>query len=358
MKISDMIFQFPTSEYKVQDGLCRIRIFVNDQHTYILITDIGSKSNTASITNNIELINQHLLRTGVILENTITIEHYEKSSYKSDAFEFVSFDNGTKWEPTTFDNLKDTLGFETDEFDITTLSIQKHFDEIEKKRFAINPNIDTPIQEHIDIINRREDIKNGMITKNDIKTLVDQGAIEQTIQALIKQDLSVIADIYSNPKEEYICFSEFPVDDGSVDFVLFTGRSRMDVFLIEMKGANYNLINANSYQDFSAKTYQAEQQIRRRLGYITRNYQTFREFVHEIRIKVENGEKKYNSFLGPKGKKLEVDSDKDINFHTVVIGGRSKDDYHESTMRQDFENRISPPIKIESWDSWLKKVQR
>jgi len=181
--------------------------------------------------------------------------------------------------------------------------------------------------------------------------------ILRNIQKLIKSDLSIIGNFYSHPSEEYICFSEFSLDDGVVDFVMFSGRSRMDFTMIEIKGINYDLIDENSYEDFSSKTNQAVQQIRRRLGYITRNYEKFRRCVHKIRECVESGETRFNFFIGPQGK-LGVDPNKDINLHTVVIGGRSKDDLSESKLRYEYERGNSPPIRVGSLDSWLKKSRR
>lgn len=131
----------------------------------------------------------------------------------------------------------------------------------------------------------------------------------------------------------------------------------MEVTLIEIKGANYNLINANSYENFSAKTTDAIKQINSRIGYIHRNYKDFKKFVHEIRISIESGNPKFNSFVGSKGN-LGVDPNKDIILSTVVIGGRSKDDLKESKLRHNHEMRQSPPIRIESWDSWIKKSRR
>ncbi|WP_425591733.1 Shedu anti-phage system protein SduA domain-containing protein [Halomonas getboli] len=116
-------------------------------------------------------------------------------------------------------------------------------------------------------------------------------------------------------------------------------------------------MNGNHYEDFSAKTNQAVQQIRKRLGYITRNYEEFRQFVHQTREFVESGGERFNSFVGPKGK-LGVDPNKDINLHTVVIGGRSKDDLNESKLRHEYERGNSPSIRVESWDSWIKKSRR
>lgn len=42
-----------------------------------------------------------------------------------------------------------------------------------------------------------------------MKELIDAGASERELDALMKKDLSLIAEIYSYPKDEYIVFSEF-----------------------------------------------------------------------------------------------------------------------------------------------------
>jgi hypothetical protein len=36
------------------------------------------------------------------------------------------------------------------------------------------------------------------------------------------------------------------------------------------------------------------------------------------------------------------------------LGGKSKDDIHESRLRHEYESANSPSIKIESLDSWIK----
>ncbi|WP_017151764.1 hypothetical protein [Bacillus bingmayongensis] len=53
--------------------------------------------------------------------------------------------------------------------------------------------------------------KKIVITKVKIETLVKNGAKEQELQRLLKQDLSIFAEVYAYPSDEYICFSEFPI---------------------------------------------------------------------------------------------------------------------------------------------------
>ena len=74
-----------------------------------------------------------------------------------------------------------------------------------------------------------------------MKELIDAGASERELDALIKKDLSLIAEIYSSPDDEYIVFSEFPLGEKRVDFAIFSSRSTMDVTFIEIKGADFNL---------------------------------------------------------------------------------------------------------------------
>jgi hypothetical protein len=192
------------------------------------------------------------------------------------------------------------------------------------------------------------------VNKNQIKELVEAGAIERDLQKLLKQDLSVFAEIYSNPKDEYICFSEYPIGDtGNVDFVVFSHRSTMDIYLIEVKGANFNIVNQSG--KFQADILEGIDQINRRKNYINRNYSKFREDMHSIREKVESGRPQYNSLLCKQGY-LNVDSRKDVNIYSVVIGGRIVHELEESQKRHSWKTDFG--IQLESWDSWLGKVKR
>ena len=74
-----------------------------------------------------------------------------------------------------------------------------------------------------------------------LRGLIDNCAGERDLQRLIGSDLSLRGEMYAQPDEEYLAFAEFPIDDGRVDFALFSGRSRMDITLIEIKGAQFYL---------------------------------------------------------------------------------------------------------------------
>jgi hypothetical protein len=338
MKVSDFVFRSNNFEGRRSDSLCRVRIFVGvENRIFSVITDLGEKNTGMSVTNSIEKIKKNLILKGYI----------------------VTFDknNNPSWESINLKEILCQLLCDQFEFSICSLDIKYIYDEIEKIRHDIDPFIDEPWPEAYDVINRREDIQKGMLPISVLQEAIVNGSTEIDLQNLIKSDLSILGDFYAHPSEEYICFSEFPLDGGFIDFVIFSGVSKMNVTLIEIKGASYNLVNCNSYEDFSAKTNQAVQQIRRRLGYITRNYEEFRKLVHEVRHSVEAGESRFNSFVGPKGR-LGVDPNKDIYLHTVVIGGRSKDDLNESRLRYEYERGQSPSIRVESWDSWIKKLKR
>lgn len=193
------------------------------------------------------------------------------------------------------------------------------------------------------------------LSKTEIEHLVLVGAGERELQTELKKDLSLIAEVFAFPQAEFIAFSEFPVGEGNVDFVLFTSRSRMEVVLIEVKGAEFSFSNKDG--SIAADINYAAQQIRERFYHIRSNYEFFRRNCYDIRRAVEAGITKYNSLLGPNGY-LHVDPDKDITYRGVIIGGRSRDDHHESKLKSELEFSASPHIRYESWDSWLRKLTR
>lgn len=188
---------------------------------------------------------------------------------------------------------------------------------------------------------------------SNIASLVAQGASERELQTELKRDLSILGAACAHPaiKREYIAFSEFPIAHGKVDFVVFTDRSRMDVILIEVKGANFNYLNSDGA--VAADINYAAQQIRERFYQIQSIYEPFRREVHIIRKAVESGTQKYSSVLGPNGY-LHVDPEKDIDVRGIVIGGRTKSDPDESRVRHQLE-MANPRVMFESWDSWLRK---
>lgn len=97
--------------------------------------------------------------------------------------------------------------------------------------------------------------------------------------------MSLIAEIYSYPKDEYIVFSEFLLGEKRVDFAIFSGRSTMDVTFIEIKGADFNLKKRGHYDSLNSKIEEANSQIRNHRKYIYDDYKSIREKLHDIRKK-------------------------------------------------------------------------
>ncbi len=357
MKTLDIVHSFHDGRNRVSRGLCRVRSFVGETGTTVLLTDLGDKNDGQSVTNAVETIIGSLLRQGLVLEPAIFIEHYERDNPEHDTFDRVNLHPKTDWSSMSRNEVIAMLGCSQHELDDRSILNTRIVEQADSLRFQRNPFVDSRFSDSNDVIARKLEINASMISKGDISALVQGGAGEQEIQKLLKTDLSIFGEAYAKPDDEYICFSEFPVADGAVDFAVFTGRSRMDIILIEVKGAEFNLLNSNHYREFNHKVLEAAGQIRSRLGVIYRSLDSFRKGAHQIRARAERGEKIHNALLGPY-LKLQVDPDKDINIRTVVIGGRMQNDQEESSKRQDYESTFTPPIRIESWDTWLRRLQR
>lgn len=360
MRINDIIFRYPFPRNFKRDGICRIRTFVNSHfQLFVLITDLGLKNTSDSVTNSIEIIYNSLIDRLIVPENSIFIEHYESSSIRNHIFNIVTIQDRkeTLWENINFDYAISWMECDESEIKILTLQNEVLNNEIDKLRTLIDPHLDLPSQVESSYLIRKFEIEDNMISKSEVSELISTNAIEQQLLKLFKKDLSILAEVYANPDDNYICFSEFPMNGGFVDFVLLTGVSWMDVFLIEIKGANFNILNQGFYQKFNSKIEVAIGQIRDRLGYIHRNMDEFRKNIHLIRERVISGESLYNSFVGP-DRMILVDKNKDVNVHSVIIGGRTIDDLKESRKRYDLEWSLSLPIKLESWDTFLRKLRR
>lgn len=188
----------------------------------------------------------------------------------------------------------------------------------------------------------------------ELKNLVENRENEQVIQRYLKDNLHILAKAYvhSAIDNEYIVFSEFPVNQGSVDFVIFTDRSRMEIIFIEVKGANFSYLNTDGTT--SQTINKCHEQILERFDFIELNYEFFRRSAHEIRQRVENGEQIYNSFLGDNNF-LHVDPNKEVKYRGIVIGGHTTNDALESKKRHRLEKESNRKIQFESWDSFIRK---
>ncbi len=325
MKLTDMIFSFQSASYIQFKGLCRVRTFINSiGNVFCLITDIGTMNPSASVTNSIERICKQVIAVGLVPPETKFVEHYESdfTGYNGTSLDLVSFDHDgfPNWKKIALTKAAEMFECDVEEFKDQTLENNRLMSEIQKLRYEMDTKMDFPYLDEPQVISRRYEIEANKIGKKQLSELVKNGATEQELSRLLKQDLSFFGEVYGHPNEEYICFSEFPLDDGFVDFVVFTGRSRMDIYLIEIKGANFNLVNNDHYEKFSNKVEEAASQIRNRLQKIYAHYENYRVDCHRIREKVESGNAVYNSFTGPMGK-LVVDPNKHVNIRTVIIGG-------------------------------------
>lgn len=360
MKVNDFILRYSFPSNHKRDGICRIRTFVNSKLiTIVLITDLDTKNTSASVTNSIEIICKNLIQKKGFPEDSIFVEHYESLTLYGHTFDIVKVSDNieTEWQPVTTNDILQLLECDENEINNITQKNQVLLNEIEQLRTIIAPHSDLPNQIESEYILRQFEIQDKMLPKSLLMELIKQNSIEGEFLKLLKKDLSFFAEIYASPSDSYVCFSEFPLHNGFVDFVLLTGVSRMDVFLIEIKGANFNLLTQNSYKKFNHKLDTAIGQIRDRLGFIHRNLSEFRKFVHDVREKAISGTKIYNAFVGPKREVL-VDKNKEINIHNIVIGGRTTNDLEESYKRHDFETSFQLPIKLESWDSFVRKLRR
>lgn len=235
MKISDFIFKFKSFRMR-EDGLCRVRLFVNTQkETICVLTDIDSMSNAPYLDTVCDTVIQLLNENGYIIDCQIYILHDE-----CDASMVVIDEHGNEQRHLSKKQIETLTDCDENEFvkkSVDELSTRR---QIEKKRYEINPFINNQYLKTSEYIKRKIEIQENAISKKQLKELIDAGVSEWELDALIKKDLSLIAEIYSYPNDEYIVFSEFPVGERRVDFVIFSGRSTMDVTFIEIKGADFN----------------------------------------------------------------------------------------------------------------------
>lgn len=360
MKVSDFIFQFPVGISPKHCGICRVRVFITtDEYPQVLLTDLGSKNIGPSVTNAVESIVKALVDRGHVPQYSRFIEHYEAEDRGDASFDVVTISprHATTWETLPAETIARTLGCDLSELERPTVAEPRLRNEVERQRHLLEPYVDIPYAESTKVIQRRLEIESAMISRAQIEAVIEGEAGERELQDMLRSDPSILGEVYAALPEEYICFSEYPIADGFVDFAVFTGRSCMDVFLIEVKGADFNLVNSDNYEGFSAKINQAADQIRRRYREIYESLAQFRKSFHTTRTVAESGKAIHRSFLGARTP-LEVDPNKDIHVYAVVIGGQTRNDLKESWQRQDYQRHFTPPIKVESWNSWARKLQR
>lgn len=212
-------------------------------------------------------------------------------------------------------------------------------------------------KEPVEWTERRNSIRKKQIPIENLQKLINDGANEREIQKVIKSDLSFLSDYLQSPQDEYICLSELPIGNDIVDFVVLTSRSRMLVYLIEVKGADFFTAKGGHYKGMNSRIHDAVKQIGNHISYIDKNYESFRKYIHDIRQQVIDGKYKSNCLLGPVGY-LEVDPDKDIKIETIVIGGKTRDEHYDSSERTQFESNNKYWLHVYSWESYLRRIDK
>lgn len=360
MKINDFIYRYKTNLLVDKAGICRVRTFVNyaDEKIYALLTELEENPST-SVTNAIETIADALIRAKKIPAEAILIDHYPKTRFSmAEDFQIVSFaaDGRPSWSPLSMKQVLLLLDCPVEEF-----ADYQQDPRVKKEIFDAIKGIPRIQQfeyiEDPDVTERRLQIEANRHSFDAVRRMLASKPNEAKMSAFIKQDLSLMAENYAHPEEEYICFSEFPVGDGRVDFVVFTGRSRMSVYLIEIKGADKLLRRKNHYGAFKAAAQEGQEQLQQRAEWCQSNYEKFRKFTYKILAEVGRGNRPYHAFVGPRYR-LNVDPNKDIHLFYVLIAGRTGDDIADSHKRHIVETSSKINLQTETWDSWLNKLTR
>ncbi|WLF83472.1 Shedu anti-phage system protein SduA domain-containing protein [Moraxella sp. ZY210820] len=364
MKILDFVLDFTSDKLK---GFCRVRTYMSNQQPVTILTELD-KNDGQSVTNAVEIIIEKL-HNEFGFKKHIFIEHYEKLGDTNNSFDLTTINLNKKpqWQTLNNHQMIEIIGEENFNNLINDRSSYNSaiIHQADTIRFKRNIWADFPWFESSRFIQRKLAIEKQMKSKQELINLIQSNAKERELLSFFKEDLSFFGEIYAELEDEYIVFSEYPIHkgtkdkDGFVDFVIFTGRSRMMVILIEIKGSDFNLFNQTGYKQPHSHISIAAQQIRNRLDSIYgRYYDEFRKECHKIRKLAEKNKSPIkHTLLGAKPK-LQVDENKDINIRTVIIGGRTVNDYEESMERSKFERSHTISVILDSWDTWVRKLKR
>ena len=184
----------------------------------------------------------------------------------------------------------------------------------------INKNYE--YKEPVEIKERRESIWKNQLPIENLYRLVDEGASEEKFHKVFKQDLSFLGNVFQIPKEEYICLSNVLVGNDYMDFMVLTSRSRMVVYLIKVKGADFYITNDSTDNEMNIQVLNSIEQIHDCITYISDNYDDFRKYIHNIRREAVEDRYKFSHLVGPRGDLL-IDINKDIKISAIFIGGKN-----------------------------------
>ncbi len=360
MKVSDFIYRYPTNGWLTKHGICRVRVFVNfaDRTCYAVLTTLDENHGT-SVTNMIEDIADMLIEAQKIPAEATLIEHETSGNWQSvDRFDLISLDADGRPSWQAMSKAKTLLLLDCGEAEFDDYHKDARvMAEIHDATDGIPPIEKYILSEEPWVTERRLEIELKGHSREAVHKFIGTNPSEAKLAAFIKEDMSLIAENYAVSEDEYICFAELPVGDGRVDFAVFSGRSRMNVFLIEIKGANKPLLKKNHYGSFRAAVQEGCDQLVRRAEWCGTHYEDFRRYVHRLREEVIAGNRPYHAFLGPRYR-LEVDPHKDVNIIYVLIAGRTTDDRADSHKRHLTEKASGLDLRIETWNSWANKLTR
>lgn len=262
------------------------------------------KNDGQSVTNAAEIIIEKL-HNEFGFKKHIFIEHDEKLGNTNNSFDLVTINLNKKpqWQTLNTNQMIEIIGEENFNNLINDRSSYNStiIHQADTIRFKRDVWADFPWFESSRVIQRKLAIEKQMKSKQELINLIQSNAKERELLSFFKEDLSFFGEIYALLEDEYIVFAEYPIYKGTkdkdsfVDFVIFTGRSRMTVILIEIKGADFNLFNQTGYKQPHSHISIAAQQIRDRLDSIYgRYYDEFRKECHKNAIKLENCQRKIN----------------------------------------------------------------
>lgn len=359
MKITDFIFKYETARWSIaRVGICRVRIFSNSQNQiYVVLTELDENPGS-SVTNTLEEILRQLLATQKIPSAAGVIDHSPSSLGLREDFSLVSTSEKGNicWQALSLSAVRKLTECAEDEF------CDYKSDARVLKEISCTLNGGESVKEIVcrelpEVSERRLEILQTRRSKEELFALLESAPSERELAAFLRSDMSLLGEVYAVVGEEYICFSEFPIAGKRVDFAVFSGRSRMRVHLIEIKGAKDGLRYKDYYKGFRKTVQDCRQQLIYEKNLIDANYEACRKYVYSVLDAVKSGQRPYGAFTGPKFR-LQVDPEKDVHFIYVSIAGRTVESVSDSRLRHMHDQSFGFSIQTETWDSWCEKLTR
>lgn len=344
------------SKHSHKPGVGRVRVYNDKRH--VLLTDIDISA--ASVTNNVEVIAAKLMALNLIKPDTAVIEHYERKPRirPLPTFDIVTIiNNQPYWKNCNLEEVAQMLQCPEAELTESLEEIEHLKLEAELLRKALAPQpISKPCRS--DLLPKRP----NDVFKAELQNMLDERKGETDLHRFLEANVMNFAEQFACPDNEFIVFSEFTIDEYRVDFMVLTGRSRMDAHIIEIKGADIPLSKAaGNHRDYRSEIHDAITQIQFHHGKMQFN-ETVAQKIHAERARAEAWHKSYA--LKPCGRldfavgeqpRLEVSAEKGLNIYYHVIGGYGTHLSEESRLRHRTEDSMQAHVRIDSWNSWLNR---